>query len=147
VSGFPAVALCVVASLAASGCSSSGVTATKIEEAFAPTFANLVQLQQGKLGLPYVSAHAFRASATCQRLGPGASAAGSGDWKCTVSWSVPGHSSMLRDTYDLSVTPDGCYTASADGEEAHVGGPTLTTRQGATVPNLVYVFDGCFDPT
>jgi ABC-2 type transport system permease protein len=135
---------CVVV---ASGCSSSGLTASKLEKAFAPTFANLVQVQEAKLGLPYVSASAFRASATCHRVGPGNETSGSGNWMCTVSWSVPGHSNTLRDGYDLSVTPDGCYTASADGEEAHVGGPTLTTRQGATVTNLVYVFDGCFDPT
>jgi hypothetical protein len=42
---------------------------------------------------------------------------------------------------------DGCYTATADGAEAHVGGPTLKTLRGATVRNLLYAFDGCFDTT
>jgi hypothetical protein len=49
----------------------------------------------------------------------------------------------LRDTYDLSVTTDGCYTATATGEG--LGGPTLKTRDDREVRNLLYVFEGCID--
>jgi hypothetical protein len=45
------------------------------------------------------------------------------------------------------VTTDGCYTATVDASDSRLGGPTLTARDGTTVTNLLYVFDGCFDTT
>jgi hypothetical protein len=141
----PALALLLAA---LGGCrSSGGVTASRIENAIAPTFANLVHVQESMLGLPAVAASALRATASCHKVGAGADAGGGGNWKCTITWFAPAHRDALRDTYDLSVTMDGCYTATADGAEAHVGGPTLTTKSGASVQNLLYVFDGCFDTT
>ncbi len=131
--------------IGALGCRPTGVTDSPLASAFALTFANLIQSQQALMGLPAVDARAFHAAATCHRVGPGGQAAGSGSWVCTVTWSVPNNRAPLRDTYELRVTPDGCYTATADGSEAHVGGPTLTTRQGRTFPNRLYAFDGCFD--
>jgi hypothetical protein len=53
----------------------------------------------------------------------------------------------LRDRYDVAVGTDGCYTATVDGAEADLGGPTITLPNGGTVRNLVYAFDGCFDTT
>jgi hypothetical protein len=52
---------------------------------------------------------------------------------------------MLRDSYELFVTTDGCYsaTASSDG----IGPPTLKTDSGREVRNLLYAFEGCFDTT
>ena len=35
----------------------------------------------------------------------------------------------------------------AVGRSIHVGGATRKTAQGASVINLLYTFDGCFDPT
>ena len=117
----------------------------KLEKAFGPTFANLISAQQPTLGLPVTDPAVFGASASCHRLGPGKDATGSGEWVCTVTWLGPVRKGVLHDRYDLTVGPDGCYTAAADGNEAHVGGATITTRDGATVLNLLYVFDGCFD--
>jgi ABC-2 type transport system permease protein len=126
----------------------AGITASGIEDAVAPTFANLVHLQRSILKLPEIDRAVLRASAQCQKVGaPARDTAGAGDWTCTVLWSSPGQRIPLRDAYDLSVTTDGCYTATADGSEAHIGGPTLTTRDGATVTNLLYTFEGCFDTT
>jgi hypothetical protein len=127
------------------GCDLRGVTANKIEDAMAPTFANLVQLQESKLGLPPVEAVTLQAMARCRKVGPGDETRGGGNWICSVLWVFPGYKGPLRDTYDLSVTSDGCYTATS--EEGHFGGPTLTTRDGAKVANLLYAFDGCFDPS
>jgi ABC-2 type transport system permease protein len=128
-------------------CRPAVVSKTKLEAAFAPTFANLIQTEEAMLGSPNVDARAFRASASCDRTGPGPSASvGGGHWVCTVSWSIPGRGA-LRDTYDVTVTPDACFTATAEGESAHVGGPTIKTPAGTSVPNLLYAFDGCFDPT
>ena len=38
-------------------------------------------------------------------------------------------------------------TATIEGSEAGLGGPTVTTQDGKTVRNLLYAFDGCFDTT
>jgi ABC-2 type transport system permease protein len=125
-----------------------GVTAGRLEDAFAPTFANLVHLQRSILKLPEIDRAVLRAAAQCQKVGAtGRDARGAGDWTCTVLWSSPGQRIPLRDAYDLSVASDGCYTATADGSEAHIGGPTLTARDGATITNLLYTFEGCFDTT
>jgi ABC-2 type transport system permease protein len=126
----------------------AGVTASRLEDALAPTFANLVHLQRSILKLPEIDRALLRATAQCQKVGAaGRDARGAGDWTCTVLWSSPGQRIPLHDAYDLSVTSDGCYTATADGSEAHIGGPTLTSRDGATVNNLLYTFEGCFDTT
>jgi ABC-2 type transport system permease protein len=123
-----------------------GVTASRLEEAFAPTFANLVHLQRSILRLPEIDRAVLRATAQCEKVGAsGRGARGPGDWTCTVLWSSPGQRIPLRDAYELSVTGDGCYTAKADGSEAHIGGPTLTARDGTTITNLLYAFEGCFD--
>jgi hypothetical protein len=130
-----------------SSCGSGGVTANRIEDALAPTFANLIQLQRSILGLPDVDASALRASASCHKLGQGMDVSGGGNWTCTIVWFLPGHRGPLRDAYDLSVTMDGCYTATSEGAEGHLGGPTITMQDGTPTTNLLYVFDGCFDPT
>jgi hypothetical protein len=65
---------------------------------------------------------------------------------CTLSWYGPNRET-LRDRYDVAVGTDGCYTATVDGAEADLGGPTITLPNGGTVRNLVYAFDGCFDTT
>jgi ABC-2 type transport system permease protein len=125
-----------------------GVTASRLEDAFAPTFANLVHLQRSILKLPEIDRAVLRATAQCRKAGTtGRDAGGAGDWTCTVLWSSPGQRIPLQDAYDLSVSSDGCYTATADGSEAHIGGPTLTARDGATITNLLYTFEGCFDTT
>jgi ABC-2 type transport system permease protein len=132
---------------AACGCGSSGITAPRLERALAPTFANLIQTQGTLLGLPPVDVASLRASATCHRVGPGSNPQGAGDWGCTLQWSPPGYRGTWRDHFDVSLTTDGCYTATADGEDGHLGGPRITRRDGTIVANIVYAFDGCFDPT
>lgn len=129
------------------GCQSGGVTGARLEQAVAPTFANLVATQESILNLPPVSATSLRSTASCQKTAAPGDTRGGGSWRCTLTWFAPGHREPLRDTYDLSVANDGCYTATADGAEAHIGGPTLTTKSGIVVTNLLYTFDGCFDTT
>jgi hypothetical protein len=129
----------------AAACDRTAVTPMSVGASFATTFANLISSQEEQLGKPGVDPQRFEASATCHRVGPGPAQTGSGDWVCTVSWSVPSQRRPLHDAYDVTVGPDACYTANADRTEAHVGGPTLTTHDGRTLPNLLYVFDACFD--
>jgi hypothetical protein len=133
----------VVATAAICGCGPSPITSTRIEAALETTFANLVELQVARLRLPPMTAPDFAVTAICRKPVAGA-AAGAGDWSCTLVWQGPDRRT-LRDTYDLLVTTDGCYTATVAGES--LGGPMLKASDGSAVRNLLYVFEGCFDTT
>ena len=87
---------------AVSGCGQSGVTPPKLEKVFAPTFANLISAQQPMLGLPVTDPKVFGASASCHRLGPGKDPTGSGDWVCTVTWSIPSRTACSRNSGEVS---------------------------------------------
>jgi hypothetical protein len=133
--------LVLIAAVAASSCGPSAITAERIERAIEPTFANLVAVQVSRLQMPATTPPEFDVTASCRR--PGATSdAGAGEWICRLRWLGPDRQT-LRDTFDLTVTTDGCYTATAEGEQ--LGGPTLTARDGTAVRNLLRVFEGCFD--
>lgn len=139
-----AVAAIALAVLAARGGDSGGITGERLERSFAKTFANLVALQVAKVGGLPIDAEALRASAQCAKSGAATKEPrGAGDWVCDLAWYGPARRAALHDRYEVQVIPDGCFTASADGEEAHVGGPTLVTRDGTKRRNLVYAFEGC----
>jgi hypothetical protein len=131
----------LIIALLLAGCRGSGVTEARIEAAVAHTSTNMVATQETTMGLPDVRAESLHASATCKRTSTGR------DWTCTIEWLVPGRPSLVHDAYELSVTTDGCYTATAEGTEAHIGGPTVTSPRGEVFTNLLYVFEGCFDTT
>ncbi len=135
--------------LCAAHCGQSSITHDRVERAIGPTFANLVHLELGKLGVPAPPpASSLRVLPACHKVGAPGDAVGPGDWACTFSWTAPGARIAMHDTYGVSVRSDGCYTATAEGaegEEAHLGGPTLVKKDGTKVTNLLYVFEGCFD--
>src|SRR5262245_13407427 len=138
------VARCAAAGIAAAalvGCGSSPITPTRIETALQTTFANLVALQLSRLNLPPIAAPDFAVTAICRKQTPGTNS-GAGDWTCALVWQGPNRE-MLRDTYDLFVATDGCYTAMA--EEESLGGPMLKAPDGRDVKNLLYSFEGCFN--
>ena len=139
-------ALVVVVIVGVSGCGTSPITSARIERALAPTFANLVHLQLSRVGLPSVAASDINVQASCRKLVPESGPAGAGEWVCTLVWHGPNRET-LRDTYDLSVGTDGCYTATIESTEANLGGPTITGPDGASMRNLLYTFEGCFDTT
>jgi hypothetical protein len=136
--------LALAGAVAVNACGSGGVTGPKIEQALSRTFANLVHIQEVKLGLPSIDAAALRVSPSCHKVSPNNGDRGAGTWRCSLLWYTS-RGSPLRDSYELSVSVDGCFTATVDG--AQMGGPTLTKIDGTTVTNLLYVFDGCFDAT
>lgn len=127
--------------VAQAGCGPA-ITAVRIERAIGPTFTNLVRLQMTFLDLPPLSAADIGVRTSCRRLL--GDAAGSGEWTCVLVWQGPDRR-RLRDTYELFVTTDGCYTATASVEA--LGGPTLKSESGHEVRNLLYAFEGCFDTT
>jgi hypothetical protein len=139
-------ALCALSIISVFGCGASPITAARIERAFAPTFANLVHVQLSRVGLPSVAASDIKVKASCRKLVPESGPAGAGEWVCTLVWHGPNRET-LRDTYDLSVATDGCYTATIESTEANLGGPTITGPDGTSMRNLLYTFEGCFDTT
>jgi hypothetical protein len=124
------------------GCGGSPLTSARIESVVGTTFANLVRVQVSSLGLPPIRPEDVGVRATCRRP-TGTAERGSGEWTCTVAWQGP-DARPVRDTYDVFVATDGCYIAGA--EAATLGGPTITTSEGRAVKNLLYKFEGCFDP-
>jgi hypothetical protein len=132
-----------VALLAASiACGGSSITASRVERAVGHTFANLVPLQLARLELTSIDRAGLRVTASCYR--PAGGASGAGAWVCTVIWSGE-NGVLLRDTYDVAVAPNGCYTAAVDPIEGQVGGSITRTQRGQDVRNLLYTFEGCFD--
>jgi len=137
------LAIAASAALAACGRGSSPITSERIERAVESTFANLVQLQVSRLKITPLAAKDLDVIAACRRRAGGADA-GAGEWTCAVRWLAPDRRT-LRDTFDVIVTTDACYTAAAEGDQ--LGGPTLKASDGGEIRNLLYVFEGCFDPT
>ena len=135
--------LALAAALATSSCGSSPLTANRIERAMESTFANLVTVQVSRLAMPAMTPPEFDVVASCRRVAAGGDT-GAGEWVCRVRWLAPDRQT-LRDTFDLVVTTDGCYTATAEGDQ--LGGLTLTARNGRVVRNLLHTFEGCFDTT
>ncbi len=129
------------AALVLGGCGQSPITPARIEPALEATFANLVELQVSRLRLPPIAAPDFAVTAICRKQLAGANA-GAGDWTCSLVWQGPNRQTV-RDTYDLFVATDGCYTATVTGES--LGGPILKASDGSDVRNLLYTFEGCFD--
>ena len=132
-----------IAMVALLGCGPSPITSARIQTAIETTFANLVEVQISRLGLPPMAAPDFAVTAICRTQVPDRQA-GAGEWVCTLVWQGPDRRT-LRDTYDLFVTTDGCYAATVAGE--NLGGPVLKASDGRAVRNLLYAFEGCFDTT
>lgn len=135
----------VVTTMTVAGCGQSAITRARLQSSLAPTFANLVQVQLLRMGLGPVPAPGIRAVANCRRISAGSPDVGAGEWSCTLTWSGPNRT-PLRDTFDVHAMPGGCYSASAADAEGHLGGPMIPAPDGTMVRNLLYVFDGCFDP-
>jgi hypothetical protein len=88
----------------------------------------------------------IKVAASCRKAVVSTGLTGSGDWVCTLVWSGPNRQT-LRDTYEVYVGTNGCYTATTNGAETNLGGPILSAPDGTLVRNLLYTFDGCFDTT
>src|SRR5262249_4334516 len=119
------LSLAIAMATTMAACTFSPVTAIRIEPPDERTAARLVRLQVSTLGLPPAAAADFAVTASCRRLAGGSS--GSGDWVCNLLWLSPDRR-PLRDSYDVFVTTDGCYTATVEGNS--LGGPMLKTADG-----------------
>ncbi|WP_042378176.1 ABC transporter permease [Streptacidiphilus melanogenes] len=129
----------------ATGAGGSGIDQDKVQRSVAATFAHLYPLQQAQMHQPPVAEAQLDTSAVCSKSeGLGAQAGPGNDWRCTVSWNVPGYDIATQAVYQLNVTANGRYTADGDGP-VQVNGYFLIITGGKAAPNPLWQFDGNVD--
>jgi ABC-2 type transport system permease protein len=129
----------------ATSASASGIDKAKLDRSLATAFAHLYRMQTGELHRPDVSEAQLRTSASCDKggslvedLGPG------NDWRCVVTWHIPGATATGSAIYQLDASPDGRYVADGDGPQEVNGFFQVHTSTG-DAPNPLWQFDGSVD--
>lgn len=144
----PLAALAGVTALvlsAATPASGTGIERDKLERSLSTAFAHLYVLQTRELHRPAVTEAQLATDATCDRGGPRTDDRGPGnDWRCVVTWRLPGASATGSAIYQLDVTADGRYVADGDGPKEVNGAFQVSTTTGDT-PNPLWQFDGYVD--
>ncbi|WP_405812768.1 ABC transporter permease [Streptomyces sp. NBC_01390] len=136
------VALTVAVVAVATPSVGSGIQQGKVERSVATAFAHLYRLQTEQLGRPSVTEAQLRASAACNKGAGQVAAEGAGnDWRCVVSWHLPGTTVAGSAVYQLDVTADGRFVADGDGPK-EVNGYFLVRTPIGDAPNPLWQFDG-----
>jgi ABC-2 type transport system permease protein len=135
----------VFALAALSPASGAGIRKGQVEQSLSTVFAHLYRLQAAELHRPDVTERQLAASATCDKGGDLVDDVGAGnDWRCVVSWHVPGSSIVGSAIYQLDVAADGRYVADGDGPKEVNGYFAVATPRGDT-PNPLWQVDGLVD--
>ncbi|MFF8594993.1 ABC transporter permease [Streptomyces sp. NPDC015220] len=138
--GLLAASVGVVA--AATSATGSGIEQDKVQRSLATAFAHLYRMQTEQLNRPDVTEAQLKATAACTKGGVGVAAAGPGnDWRCVVSWHLPGVEATGTAVYQLDVTADGRFVADGDGPK-EVNGYFLVRTPTGDAPNPLWQFDG-----
>lgn len=125
--------------------SGSGIDRAKLDSSLATAFAHLYRLQTTELHRPGVTEAQLAARATCDRGGSRVEDVGAGnDWRCVVTWHLPGATATGSAIYQLDVTPDGRYVADGDGPQEVNGFFQVRTATG-DAPNPLWQLDGFVD--
>ncbi|MFD8736177.1 ABC transporter permease [Streptomyces sp. NPDC059618] len=144
----PLVALAAVTALAvgaATGATGSGIEQDKVQRSAATAFAHLYRLQTRQLNRPAVTEARLRVTADCDKGSVRVAAEGPGnDWRCVLSWHLPGVDAVGTAVYQLDITPDGRYMADGDGPK-EVNGYFLVRTPTGDAPNPLWQFDGNVD--
>ncbi|MFC5907719.1 ABC transporter permease [Streptacidiphilus monticola] len=123
----------------------SGIDQAKIQRSVATAFTHLYPLQQAQMHQPPVSGAELHTSAVCSKSeGLGPQQGPGNDWRCTVTWTVPGYRATAQAVYQLDVSANGRYTADGDGP-VQVNGYFLIITDGKPAPNPLWQFDGNVD--
>ena len=123
----------------------SGIDKPKLDRSLATAFAHLYRMQTGELHRPDVTEAQLRTSASCDKGGGLVADVGPGnDWRCVVSWRLPGATAIGSAVYQLDVSPDGRYVADGDGPQEVNGFFQVHTATG-DAPNPLWQFDGSVD--
>lgn len=135
-------ALVVTATTPATG---SGIDRQKLEVSLSTAFAHLYRLQTAQLQRPEVTETELATSTQCDKGGDRVADRGPGnDWRCVVSWRLPGATAEGSATYQLDVTADGRYVADGDGPK-EVNGSFLVHTSSGDAPNPLWQVDGFVD--
>jgi ABC-2 type transport system permease protein len=144
----PFAALLVVSVVvigAATGVSDSGIGQAKVQRSVATAFAHLYRLQTGQLNRPDVTEAQLATTAECDKGGGRRDPGGAGnDWRCVITWHLPGTTATGQAIYQLDLTPDGRYMADGDGPK-EVNGYFLVHTPTGDAPNPLWQFDGNVD--
>jgi len=125
--------------------SGSGIGKVKLDRSLSTAFAHLYRMQTGELHRPAVTEAELRASASCDKGGGLVADVGPGnDWRCVVTWRLPGTAAVGSAIYQLDVHPDGRYVADGDGPQEVNGFFQVHTTSG-DAPNPLWQFDGSVD--
>ncbi|MEV8047987.1 ABC transporter permease [Streptomyces griseoluteus] len=123
----------------------SGIEQAKVQNALATEFAHLYRTQTDQLHRPAVTEGQLRTAAACTKAGVQDGAHGAGnDWRCVVSWHLPGVSATGSAVYQLDITADGRFVADGDGPK-EVNGYFLVRTSTGDAPNPLWQFDGNVD--
>ncbi|MFE7705386.1 ABC transporter permease [Streptomyces sp. NPDC057486] len=138
--GVAAVSFAVVA--ATTSATGSGIEQDKVQRSVATAFAHLYRIQTDQLNRPAVTEAQLKATAACNKGSTRVAAQGPGnDWRCVVSWHLPGVEASGQAIYQLDVTPDGRFMADGDGPK-EVNGYFLVRTPEGDAPNPLWQFDG-----
>ncbi|MDV7214907.1 ABC transporter permease [Streptomyces prunicolor] len=123
----------------------SGIEQGKVQKSLATVFAHLYRLQTEQLHRPAVTEAQLRTSAACTKSDGQAAQEGAGnDWRCVVSWHLPGVAVTGTAIYQLDITSDGRFVADGDGPK-EVNGYFLVRTSTGDAPNPLWQFDGNVD--
>lgn len=123
----------------------TGIDAPRLEASLATSYGHLYRLQTDELHRPAVTEAELASSAACDKGGSLVVDEGPGtDWRCVVTWHLPGTTAVGSAVYQLDVTPDGRYVADGDGPTEVNGFFSVQTPYG-TAPNPLWQLDGTVD--
>ncbi|MFD8594436.1 ABC transporter permease, partial [Kitasatospora sp. NPDC059646] len=126
----------------AAGSAGSGIGQEKVQRSVATAFAHLYRIQTAELNRPDVTEEQLRATAACDKGSSSVEPEGPGnDWRCVVSWHLPGVDATGTAVYQLDVAPDGRFVADGDGPK-EVNGYFLVRTPAGDAPNPLWQFDG-----
>ena len=138
-------AVTVAAVALATPATGSGIQRAKLDRSLGTAFGHLYRLQSRQLHRPDVTETQLRSAAACDKGGSLVADSGPGnDWRCVVTWHIPGAKATGSAIYQLDVTPDGRYVADGDGPQSVNGFFQVHTSSGDT-PNPLWQFDGSVD--
>lgn len=123
----------------------TGIDAAKLEASLATSYGHLYRLQTDELHRPAVTEAQLQSTAACDKGGSLVVDEGPGtDWRCVVSWHLPGATAVGSAVYQLDVTADGRYVADGDGP-TEVNGFFLVQTPYGDAANPLWQFDGTVD--
>lgn len=123
----------------------SGIERSKLQTSMATAYAHLYRLQSRELHRPDVTEEQLRTAAACDKGGSRVDDVGPGnDWRCVVSWHLPGATAVGSAIYQLDIAADGRYVADGDGPQEVNGFFQVRTPTG-DAPNPLWQFDGSVD--